>query len=77
MLERLILKIELDVVIVRTITHSDVEEDFDSAFRDRPKLVWLTEFHVVPFQYNIAKLDQHCVTLTEAHCHIQHQRTPS
>ena len=47
-LERLILEIELNIVIVGAVAHRDIEEDLDGAFRDRSQLVWLAELNVVP-----------------------------
>ena len=46
-LERLILEIELNIVIVRAVAHSYIKEDLDCAFGDRPQFVWLTELNVV------------------------------
>ena len=48
MLERLILKVELDVVLFRALTNGNVKEDFNSALGDGTMLVRLREFDVVP-----------------------------
>ena len=47
MLERLVLKIELNVVIIGAVTHCDIKEDFDCSFGDWSQLIRLTEFNVV------------------------------
>ena len=46
-LERLVLKIEFNVVIIGAVTHRDVKKDFDCTFGDRSQLIWFTEFNVV------------------------------
>ena len=52
MLERLILKVEGDVVLFRRFAHADVEVDLHSAFRNRLHLVWLTELNLVAGRHN-------------------------
>jgi len=49
-LERLIFKVELDVVLVGTVADCDVEVHLDGAFRDRTQLVWLAKLDVVPVE---------------------------
>ena len=46
-LERLVLKIELNVVIIGAVAHCNIKEDFDSSFGDWSQLIWLTKFNVV------------------------------
>ena len=46
-LERLVLKIELNVVIIGAVTHCDIKENFDCTFGDWSQLIWLTKFNVV------------------------------
>ena len=47
-LERLILKVKLNIVLIFVSVNGYVEEDFDSTFRNRSELVWLAELHIIP-----------------------------
>jgi len=47
MLERLILKVELNINLTGTFTDREIEVDFDSAFGDWSELVRLAELNVV------------------------------
>ena len=92
MLQRLILEIELNVVIVGAVTHRDIEEDLDGAFGDRSQLVRLAELNVVPANKSwLRKLDQRLVApsvragskwkaittiLTGARCRTRRRRIP-
>ena len=40
-LERFILEVEFNLVLIRAIPDGDIEIDFDSSFRNRSKFVWL------------------------------------
>ena len=47
-LERLILKVELDVILSRAVSDGDVKVDLDSALRNGSQFVRLAELNVVP-----------------------------
>ena len=47
-LERLILKVEFDVILIRAISDRDIEVHFDGTLGDRSKFVRLGEFDIVP-----------------------------
>ena len=40
-LERFILEVEFNLVLIRAISDGDIEIDFDSSFGNRSKFVWL------------------------------------
>ena len=52
-LERLVLEVEFNLVLIRAISDGDVKVDFDGSFGDRSKFVWLGEFDEVPAKATI------------------------
>ena len=40
-LERFVLEVEFNLVLIRAISDGDIEIDFDSSFGNRSKFVWL------------------------------------
>ena len=47
-LERLVLEVEFDVVLIGAIADSDVKVDLDGTLRNGSKFVWLGELDVIP-----------------------------
>ena len=64
MSERLILKVKLNLIVVWGISLDDVEENFNGSLGDGLVLRWLREFHVVPTDHELERIE---TLLTVAH----------
>ena len=49
-LERLVLEVEFDIILIGAVTNCDIEVHLDGALWDGPQLVGLAELHVIPDQ---------------------------
>ena len=78
-LERLVLEIEFNVVLVRAIADCDVKVDLDGTLGNRSKFVRLGELNVIPERqpdFSKCSLDRASSLLTATRCRTLGRRTP-